>query len=208
MNTPWSTLPICHGPAITPQRSTDRAQPEVPRGTPSIRQLRRQLGRAVEGPRAVSGKSSEMPAPSAGQRLVGLELEARVGLPQRRPRVRRPDRRGWSRGRRTARRRGARARGSCVRRPGCCRPIAASRDACQGRGLGRALHDASTGPARQVGRSSRTSPWTKRHRPRAGAGGSAPIRAAGGCRAPRSPSRAAVRPAPRRGSRRRTRRRR
>ena len=52
MNTPWSTLPICHGPAITPQRSITVRQP-VGRGVLGHQQLGRELRRAVERARAL-----------------------------------------------------------------------------------------------------------------------------------------------------------
>ena len=64
VNTPWSTFPICQGPAITPQRSIDRCEAED-RPVLLDQELGGQLGRPVEGPRPGQGNSSAMPAADA-----------------------------------------------------------------------------------------------------------------------------------------------
>ena len=68
MKTPWSTLPICHGPAITPQRSIVARTPK-----PSAYSVSSSSAASFVAPYSVrapsSGKSSAIPcsdAPATG----------------------------------------------------------------------------------------------------------------------------------------------
>ena len=64
MKTPWSTLPICHGPAITPQRSIVARTPKL-----SAYSVSSSSAASFVAPYSVrapsSGKSSAMPCAEA-----------------------------------------------------------------------------------------------------------------------------------------------
>ena len=197
MKTPWSTLPICHGPAITPQRSITAGTPWLA-GTPRSAARRRAWSRR----RACARRQRELLGDPRrrGAREHSARRRARSGSPPRpgrAPAAARPGRRGWSRGRRGRRRRAAPARGSCRRRAGWsgrgrrCRRRPASTE-------GSAEHSTSAEISGRRSRSagSRTSPWTNSTPASRGAAGSAPSRAGTGCRARRSPSRGARRARP------------
>ena len=76
VKTPWSTLPICQGPAITPQRSTTARRPNA-LAYSVIKQLGGELRRAVQRARPVEREGLRDPVlGDARDRLLRCELEA------------------------------------------------------------------------------------------------------------------------------------
>ena len=165
VKTPWSTLPICHGPAITPQRLTTVRTPNVSAYS-ADEQLGRELRRAVERARALEREVlADAGGRHARQRLLGGELEARVCLLD--ADATRSARDGVDAARREEdhlRAVAARAaRGSCRRRPGSSGRRSRAPPSTPASTDGSAEHStiASTAPDRRAGRRAcRTSPCT------------------------------------------------
>ena len=156
VNTPWSTLPICHGPGDH-AAAVHRPTGIVVLGQQAARPPA--SSRRTACARPSSGKSSAIPraeAPgsgwsSASSKRVSRSLEREGG--RGRPR----DRRGWWRGRRPARRGGAAELEAVVgaEQVGVDDEVAAAVDARHHGRLGRALDERVERPGARPGRPAR-----------------------------------------------------
>ncbi len=88
VKTPWSTLPICHGPAITPQRSIVARRLEGV-GVLGEQQLGGELRRAVEGARAGEREVLGDPVLAAPASGCSASSSKRVSASRRRSSARR-----------------------------------------------------------------------------------------------------------------------